>query len=226
MGIFVQVQAGYLIELQKDGEMNDDRRATIVAYFGSVGHAMLSLFQATTGGIDWRELYEMLRHEGVTSCFTLLLFVAFWHFSMLNIVTGLVMEKAVRNATPDRDQLMLEQRRAEDIMVAELKKLFMAMDSNGDSMLCMDEFVENLKDERIRQYLASLGISIQDAKMFFQVLMNASGNSSLHIDDFVMHCSHMKGYAMAIDLSQLTFQVGSMRRELHGVAMNKSVGYA
>merc|ERR1712083_789414 len=95
-----------------------------------------------------------------------------------------------------------------------LKKLFVAMDSDGDSTLSFDEFVKFMNDARIRTYVASLGLSIQDAEMIFQVLAHVTGTDVLPIDDFVEHCSRMKGYAMAIDLHQLTFEVKLLRREL------------
>lgn len=212
--IFVQLLAGHLIELNDGGQLPEEYSRSVNKHFGGVGQSMLSLYQATTGGIDWIDLYEIVSKEGAMSCMTMVFFVAFWHFSMLNIVTGLVMEQAVRNATPDREELMLEQRRAENQTASQLKDLFVQMDKNGDMTLSLEEFVEFLGDTQIRTYVASLGLSIQDAEMFFRVLRNVTGNDELPISDFVEHCSRMKGYAMAIDLHQLTFEVKVLRREL------------
>lgn len=212
--VFVQLQAGYLIELELAGDIPEELLFEVKKYFGSIGTSMLSLYQATTGGEDWGQLYNAISSEGWMSCFTMVFFIAFWQFSMLNVVTGLVMEKAVRNAAPDRDELMLEQRREQEESAQELKHLFAEMDSNGDATLSLDEFVDRFNDTKIKTYVNALGLSIQDAEMFFRMLTDISGTGQIFLEDFVEHCGHMKGYATAIDLHQLTFEVKQLRREL------------
>merc|ERR1712194_204565 len=109
---------------------------------------------------------------------------------------------------------MLEQRRDSETTTQELKALFRKLDVDGDAALSLDEFVNRFNDVKIRSYVTSLGLSIQDAEMFFRLLTDISGENEITVEDFVEHCAHMKGFATAIDLHQLTFEVKLLRRGL------------
>merc|ERR1712151_1434126 len=94
-------------------------------------------------------------------------FVGFWHFSFLNVVTGVVMEKAVRNAQPDREALALERRRKDDEHARQLREFFAVLDADNSCTLTYSEFRLALLDRDVRAHLASLDINISDAEMFF-----------------------------------------------------------
>eukprot|EP00931_Biecheleriopsis_adriatica_P067534 TRINITY_DN41653_c0_g1_i1.p1 TRINITY_DN41653_c0_g1~~TRINITY_DN41653_c0_g1_i1.p1 ORF type:complete len:495 (+),score=101.81 TRINITY_DN41653_c0_g1_i1:30-1514(+) len=104
--MFVQLQAGYLQTATLSGTADPVIVADIESKFGSVTTTMNSLFMATTGGVDWIELWQACPEDATKAA--LVVFIFFLHFSLLNVVTGIVMEKAVRNAQPDRDELIME----------------------------------------------------------------------------------------------------------------------
>eukprot|EP00931_Biecheleriopsis_adriatica_P080992 TRINITY_DN5433_c0_g1_i2.p1 TRINITY_DN5433_c0_g1~~TRINITY_DN5433_c0_g1_i2.p1 ORF type:complete len:668 (+),score=120.02 TRINITY_DN5433_c0_g1_i2:58-2004(+) len=213
--VFVQLQSGFLIAADADGILDQIPVEAIRKEYGSVTTAMLSLFMATTGGNDWITYYEPLEaEEGGVSRFLFVGFIFFWQFSMVNVVTGIVMEKAVRNAQPDRDELMAEQRRDQERSVRELQLLFKEMDTDNSDEITMIEFVECLKDTAIQDYFATIGLSFQDARYFFQVLADTVGSDSVPMEDFILHCSHMKGTAMAVDLIELAWEVKSIKSML------------
>eukprot|EP00931_Biecheleriopsis_adriatica_P108889 TRINITY_DN83158_c0_g1_i1.p1 TRINITY_DN83158_c0_g1~~TRINITY_DN83158_c0_g1_i1.p1 ORF type:complete len:587 (-),score=103.08 TRINITY_DN83158_c0_g1_i1:90-1850(-) len=212
--LFVQLQAGFLMELKEQGLLEESHRENVMKKFGSIGQGMLSLYMAVTGGMDWIEVFTPLSKEGSASVAATVFFIGFWHFSMLNVVTGIVMEKAVQNSQPDRDDQMKEQRKNEERLGMELTKIFRRMDLDRNGMLNLAEFVNCLKDENVRHYLGSLGLSIQDARTFFKTMNTISGQSEVKIEDFVGHCLSLKGYATAVELAQLSFEVKTLRREL------------
>jgi len=75
----------------------------IKKYWGSLGQAVSSLFQAITGGMDWRVVVEVFENSA-PELYELLniifsLYIAFATLVMLNLVTGVFVEGAQRRST-------------------------------------------------------------------------------------------------------------------------------
>eukprot|EP00931_Biecheleriopsis_adriatica_P057036 TRINITY_DN33825_c0_g1_i1.p1 TRINITY_DN33825_c0_g1~~TRINITY_DN33825_c0_g1_i1.p1 ORF type:complete len:291 (+),score=51.80 TRINITY_DN33825_c0_g1_i1:3-875(+) len=216
--MFIQLQASFLIELRLKDELDTVPVEIIDKMFGSVFTGMLTLFMATTGGDDWINVWDVVSFEQAgMSQVALVGFIFFWHFSMMNVVTGVVMEKAVRNAQPDRDELMMKQRRDDEITCQELSKLFKEMDSDGSGTLTMVEFVECLKVDEIASYFGTIGLSISDAEYFFSMLCETVGSDVIYVEDFIQQCSHMKGQALSLDVIQVAWELQGIRRILESM---------
>lgn len=64
-----------------------------IRFFGSVSNAVVTLFQATTAGIDWNEAFVVLRVAGVFPSLCFLTYVIIFTISVWNIVTSTFVEK-------------------------------------------------------------------------------------------------------------------------------------
>merc|ERR1740138_1971382 len=81
-----------------------------------------------------------------------LLLVAFLQLSLLNIVTGIFVERALKISQPDVHQ------QAEEQFAKELRYLFGLADKNGDGFADKEELETMVRDGRIVNYLRFLNI--------------------------------------------------------------------
>ncbi|CAK0854763.1 unnamed protein product [Prorocentrum cordatum] len=58
--------------------VDEEHLEEILAFFGSVSQTMLTLLQATTGGIDWRDVHAVLSEAGSLVAFCFVLYVLFF----------------------------------------------------------------------------------------------------------------------------------------------------
>lgn len=208
--LFVQTMVAYAIDHEDDTDLQAFNDVT--KYFPSVATGMLTLYQCASGGLDWQEVYDVVCLSGFVSSFLFLFFLLFFNFSVLNILTGIFLEQALHNSQPDRDALMLHQRRKDEAEVIELTRLFHKMDRNESGTLTYSEFMEYGTDSEMTARLSTLGLDIKDTQQFFEVIAEISGSHILLIDDFVKHCTKMKGTATGIDLQVLSYQVRLLQR--------------
>lgn len=79
-------------------------------YFGSLDRTVLALYQAITGGHEWRPIAEALAAQtsrGTVVVFSL--YIAFALFAMLNVITGVFVEGAL-HSSKEEDSIDLVQR--------------------------------------------------------------------------------------------------------------------
>merc|ERR1719293_53624 len=105
----------------------------------------MSLFQCVSEGIHWRELMEPLLafcDPWVAVAFILYIFLSI--FAMMNIVTGIFVDSAMKTSESDK-RLRIS---------AGMRKLFKEADSDGSGTISKQEFEDNLQDNKqMRNYL-------------------------------------------------------------------------
>jgi len=200
--VFVQGAATYL--LNNGADIDSESLVKIHRTFGSVQRAMLSLYKATTGGSDWENLFDspLIESMGWLNVALFIFLIAFIQVALLNILTGVFVENALKLAQPDRDTLALEHRRKELVESQELREICMAMDRNESGTIDPQEFFASFRAGKLRAHLEVLGLHIKDADVFFQLLMaeNDTTEQELDIDEFVAGCMRLRGSATSLDL--------------------------
>ena len=188
--IFVQLVSQYLYEtdamdecrrLDCECDMRDilscKPTEALVHYFGSVQQAMISLYMATTGGLDWTNIWDVLIKTGYYNGMFFLLFIFLFLFCIFNLLTGLFVNQALNSAQRDKDLKVFEQRAKEKEYVVELQELCETADKDSDGRISFEEFDEMMKDSKVLFWLASIGLDIADAKVFFDIMQKASETS-------------------------------------------------
>lgn len=209
--MFVQGLTGYVIDEGVNvGPINEQ----IKYYFGSVQTAALTLYKCTSGGLNWHDMYVIVSEAGPIASAQYIFFIGFFNFALLNILTGIFMEKALQASQPERDMLMLETRKAEEKEVQGLMAVFKRMDLDGSGTLTHEEYLEGAQDKNVQAYLKSLGLNTESAEMFFSVLEQMTGCGDVPVADFVEGCGRMKGYATAMDMQCMAYQVKHIRNIL------------
>jgi voltage-gated sodium channel len=211
--VFVQGTTIYFIDMGSD--LDPDVEALLRLYFGSVETAIITLFKATTGGDDWTTFYDALLPTANGWIF--ITFVCFSHIALMNILTGLFVEKAMKLAEPDREVMFFEKRKVEIHQMEEITKLCVEMDIDRNGVISHEEFQRQMSTpgSKLRTYLGTLGLT-RDAELFYKMVKttkidNAAG---IEVDTFVRACMKLKGGATSLDMQALTMQTKRIQRQL------------
>jgi hypothetical protein len=213
--IFVQGTIGFMLEHKED--LGNPDYADLQRYFGSVQEGMLSLLKATTGGMDWEVFYDSMLLSGTSNALCFILFIAFFQISLLNVLTGIFVENAMKLAQPDPYTRALEQRKAEILEADELRHACKRLDKGHSGYISAEEFESEIQHGKLRAHLRVLGLDMRDPRKFFCALQYASGQTDVDIDAFVTGCLKLKGPASSIDLQSLiadTHLVDENQRDL------------
>eukprot|EP00747_Dinoflagellata_sp_TGD_P129357 gnl/TRDRNA2_/TRDRNA2_174669_c2_seq3.p2 gnl/TRDRNA2_/TRDRNA2_174669_c2~~gnl/TRDRNA2_/TRDRNA2_174669_c2_seq3.p2 ORF type:complete len:187 (-),score=49.46 gnl/TRDRNA2_/TRDRNA2_174669_c2_seq3:266-826(-) len=130
----------------------------------------------------------------------------FFNFAVFNILTGLFVEQALQCAEPDHDAQVFEQRIQEIADRETMKELCQDMDANGDGLITLAEFKRHLRTPKGRHMLKLQGIDVEDAELFFQLLVDASESDEVQMRVFRDCAMRMKGMAKSIDLQVLFYE--------------------
>eukprot|EP00928_Gymnodinium_smaydae_P043485 TRINITY_DN29120_c0_g1_i1.p1 TRINITY_DN29120_c0_g1~~TRINITY_DN29120_c0_g1_i1.p1 ORF type:complete len:610 (-),score=103.14 TRINITY_DN29120_c0_g1_i1:251-2080(-) len=211
--LFVQGAVGYLTGDHVDPTVE----ANIYQYYGSVQLAMLTLFKATTGGDDWSQFYDTLAYTGTLNTVLFMFFIAFMQVALMNILTGIFVENALKLAQPDRDALALDLRKQEKEFEAELRRLCKELDTTESGRVSKEDLAMFLEQSKTKAYLAVLGLDIKDAELFFGMLANATGEDDVHMEAFIQGCMRLKGHATSLDIQLLVYAMNSVQSNVNRV---------
>merc|ERR1712228_316384 len=101
---------------------------------------------AATGGLDWQRLYHLLEGTGKIAPMALMFFIAFFHFALFNVLTGMFVEYTIEASRPDQEQVMLEQRRKEKKDIDILKRMCDCFDVDGSGTIALVEVMSIVED--------------------------------------------------------------------------------
>merc|ERR1719356_2379232 len=93
--LFVQQMALYLQSAPQDETWRLQRH-----YFCDVVRTGLTLLQSTMGGLDWNDIYVLIEPLGAVYIMAFIFYIAFFHFAVLNILTGIFVENAMKICMP------------------------------------------------------------------------------------------------------------------------------
>jgi len=184
---------------------------TVREMFGTVRFAMLTLFQSSTGGYDWNDVWQVIKLAGVApSCFYLAYFV-FFEFALFNIVISIFVEKAVKLAKPDPEDVVLERLQHEDEIMEKLRALFDEVDTDGSGTISIEELQKASQCERMMVKFELLGIPLRDVRTFFFTMSAMAGGRNLSRDVFVQAWLKMQGSASGLDMQAIRFEIRRLR---------------
>lgn len=208
---FVQTSSGYLAD--NVDTLDDDTIQSTKEWFATVQRGMLTLFMVSTNGDDWINVYNVVVKTGIISSALWIFFVGFFQIALLNILTGLFVEQAMKLAQPDYASRELEQRKKEESEFLELNRLCEDMDVDGSGAISCAEFQRCLESGKLKSSLMLLDLDIRDAEQFFQMLADSESDRQVPIETFIAGCLRLKGGASSIDLQRLEYKILGMQRK-------------
>eukprot|EP00929_Paragymnodinium_shiwhaense_P118110 TRINITY_DN897_c1_g1_i1.p1 TRINITY_DN897_c1_g1~~TRINITY_DN897_c1_g1_i1.p1 ORF type:complete len:647 (+),score=81.27 TRINITY_DN897_c1_g1_i1:41-1942(+) len=175
-------------------------------YWGTLGRASLSLFQAITGGKDWDDVARPLMDLSGFLLLVLILFIIFAQFAVLNVVTGVFCQAAVESAQRDRElmvqSMMSNKKRFVEAISEQFSSMFHRFSSQHGSITA-EAFAEHFHVKCVQEYFALLELDTSDAYMLFR-LLDEDGSGAINVEEFVDGCLRLKGAARSIDLAKLS----------------------
>jgi hypothetical protein len=196
---------------------------------------MISLVKATTGGADWEVFYDSVGITGQQNSALFIFFIAFYQISLLNVLTGIFVENAMKLAQPDPYTAALEHRKQERQEADQLRSVCKHLDKSGNGHVSFEEFEEAIHRGKLRAHLRVLGLDIKDSRKFFELIKCASGNevvaigkSEVDMESFVMGCMKLKGTATSLDLQSLLAEThrGNLQQHQHILFVRQKLGKA
>jgi hypothetical protein len=207
--------AAFMIENGDD--VSTTLRKDVEDTFGTMGKAMLSLYMAVTGGNDWSLYYEVISNAGGLYTGLYLFFTFFFIFAIVNILTGIFVEKAVVAASPDRDDMIIQQRRKARQDASEFRHMCQMLDAGHDGMITWEAFEGHMHDEVMVAYMASVGLEVHEVELFFKIVCGAADEGKVSIDRFVDGCMQMKGAATGIDVQKQLFEFSLLHEDVKSI---------
>mmetsp|Transcript_18866 Transcript_18866/g.54561 ORF Transcript_18866/g.54561 Transcript_18866/m.54561 type:complete len:573 (+) Transcript_18866:67-1785(+) len=187
---FTQIVADY----SATGDLSDSQRkndAALQKYFGSTFTSLDTMYKATTGGFAWDEAGRPLT-ENVSPLAGLIFafFVAFSVLVLLNLVTGVFVEGAMKVSKADQQTELLER----------AFSLFCRSDEDHSGEVSWDEFRSCVSSPEAARFFEALEITPDRAEDLF-VLIDKSRDGKLSLDELVAGGLLLQGPARAFDIA-------------------------
>jgi hypothetical protein len=174
--------------------------AALRHYFGSLGMSFLSLFQAITGGKDWDDLSSpLLTRIGALPCFAFACYIAFTVIAMMNVVTGVFVENAIKSAKEDKDFFMINN----------MREVFKEANGGITGVMTWETFESQLDKHNMQEYFRAIDVDPSEAKGLFR-LLDLDGSGFIDAEEFLSGCLRLRGPAKALDLALLMHEVRRM----------------
>lgn len=156
------------------------------------------------------------RPQGTANAPCLYSSLVFFQIALLNVLTGIFVENAMKLAQPDPYTQALETRKKEFIEAAELRSFCSGLSQSGS--ITLQDFEREMAEGDLRAHLHVLGLEIKDPKKFFDILQATNDKPALDIDTFVHGCMKLKGYATAVDLQSLMCETRKAAQDVSRMA--------
>jgi len=221
---FTQICASYMHSQANASGLDYKVKTDMQTHFGSVSRSILTLFKACTGGGDWETYYSVMEHTGFEGSFGFTAYICFMEIAVLNVLTALFVERAMKFAQPDADDVAREQRRKELQDNAGLFTLIRNADQNRDETITLQELTDALSTARTQSHFKLLGLDSDDAIKLWKMMAYANDAKAVNLLDFVQVYMRMRGTASGVDVQIVMFEMFVQKkkiREFHAVTMQK-----
>lgn len=175
----------------------------IERWFGGLFRTMLTLIECIFGGVGWDEVINPL-----VSNISPLLGVAFVIYvsvsicALLNLVTGLFVEKVTQTVRTGRD----------NDLARHICELFIK-DIDEDHELGWEEFAEKMKGRAMQDFFKAIEVDPSDAKDFFAML-DTNNSGTVNAEEIVNGCLRLRGQAKSLDMAILIRAVDNIEATL------------
>ncbi|CAK9001291.1 unnamed protein product [Durusdinium trenchii] len=197
----------------------DIESSGLVTYYGTIGRSMLTLFMAISGGVDWRDAVAPLSAMSWIIDYFMGIYVFFTVFCFINVVTGIFVD----NAKELGEQETLHQRAGQYLRrqrwVKEVVNLFAKMDVSSEGDLSYEEFMAEIKDERVQDCFRHLGINVENhtADELFE-LFDFDDDGKIDPFSFDQAIRQFHGTARSIDVYKIRRDTQKIGKQLHYLA--------
>ena len=194
----------------------DSQLDALYKWYGGLGTTMMTLFRTISGGAEWAEVADPLNSlpGGTAFTFIWLLYVGFMIFGVLNVLTGVFCDAAMKAANEDKDLVVQEMLAEKDYIVETFKKIFAHSDRDGSGYLDRKEFAEMVSNQKVKDTLMQLGIDSVEAAGDIFTLIDDDESGYVGVEEFVTGCMRMKGGARGVDVVTMIYEMAKVKARM------------
>lgn len=174
----------------------------VEAWYRSLPMAFMTMIMCITGGCDWVEAIRPLGRIHWLYETIFVLYILFVVIGVLNVLTGIFVERAQELSGLDRDLVIQGEMKRNEAFLAEMKGIFEEADTDGSGTISWQEFKEYLKNAEVKAYLSTQQLDAYDARQLFNIL-DLEDDQEVGIEEFIMGCMRLKGMAKSVDVVAL-----------------------
>merc|ERR1719464_302330 len=145
-----------------------------------------------SGGEDWAVFLSELAPMPTEYSILFLAFVTFAVLALLNVVTAVFIDAALRRSQNDRELAVQQELDSKDELVSIIQEVFMELDTNQSGSLSIDEFTKHIENEKIQAIFRSRQIDLgQVQTLFFLLDVDETGGMDMAVLTYrVEHILH------------------------------------
>jgi len=209
---FMQAALMYLQETRTDEEFESIHDG-IVLWYGSVFDTMYTLLASIVGGVDWADVIRPLEKISMFYRVLFSFYIVFVVIGVLNVLTGIFVERACELSGLDRDLVIQTQIKRNETFLIEMKRIFEEADADGSGSICWNEFKRYLENDRVKAYLAFQQLDAFDARSLFDILTEGK-DAEMSIERFISGCQRLRGQAKSVDMVAALQETRSINSKL------------
>merc|ERR1712032_808439 len=202
------ITKGYILDLNS---ISESQRADVFEYFGTMDRSLLSVWELTLG--NWVPVVRMV-HETISAwlAFALVAYQMCVGFAIVKIISGVFLHETFKVAGNDDELMMLQKHRETQKYQERLGILLQEADDSGDGILTDREFDEALKDTRMKEWLASMGFEISDARAAWNLMDQEK--KGLRLEALSKGLQRIKGAAKSLGVAMLRSDVERLHKAM------------
>jgi len=180
-------------------------------HYGSLLRGCLTLYKAISNGVSWGNVMDPLTVVDNTFIGLFLAYISIVFFGVLNVVSAVFVESAMASQAHYKDLRIYESRKAKTELVRHMKEVFRQIDEDGSGEISFEEMDHFLTDPKLKEYVESLEISVEDTAMLFQ-LMDDDDSGVVDIEEFCSGLMRLQGDAKSFDVQLLIFEMNKFQK--------------
>jgi len=194
---FLQAVTGYLEESSATS-VDQETVNLIKSYWSSVLQATISLYMAITGGCDWEQLAKPLKDAGELYYFLFLFYISFAAVAVLNVLTGMFVDAAMKVSDNEEGSVLAEIMEAEREIFQNFERLVVQQGPpRRTGLIKWNQLYQYRHKSEVKDFLKCLEITMDDAKKVYKMMEQ---NGSVKFDEFLIGCSKVKDDIKTLDM--------------------------
>jgi hypothetical protein len=214
----VLLMQGVIMHLSENLEVaGSDIGGELAQWYGSVAETLFTLLGSITGGVDWLSATDCLDRISPLYRMVFAIYVFFVVIGVLNVLTGIFVERATEVSGLDRDLVIQSELKRSETFVEEMTRIFHEADEDSSGRISWAKFRKYLENARVKAYLATQQLDAFDARTLFDILSHGSEGAEISIEQFIVGCMRLKGQARSVELIAVLQETRSITKKLRGL---------
>jgi hypothetical protein len=183
-------------------DVDTEEFAELRKYYGTLPDSIRTLFMAISGGVNWREVSMPLEEIDPMYHAIFIAYVAFVQVAVLNVVTGVFCENAIRSAANDEEAQLSEHSQHTKVYMHRLTRLFKDCETMSSGNITLRDFETKLGDPKAVAWFKMMDLEVHNALILFR-LLDEDCSGLVSIEEFVNGCLELRGTAKSIDVARV-----------------------